>query len=81
MVDELLSNCYFKSFVVVVLALCLTFVHELDIFRYRLCLVAIGVLLLLMMLNNFTRDYGIVILMACLFVVVYNQQVIGHKYK
>ena len=77
MLDDLLTNAYIKAFIVIILALCLTFVHDLEIFKSRVILPLIGILTLLMMAHNVSRDFGIIILMTCLFVTVYNRQVIN----
>lgn len=72
--NQIFESLYTKFFIVVMLALMITFVHEVDLFKSVWALVIIGGLTLLFYFNTSYDDLGILLLLIALFIVVYNQQ-------
>lgn len=76
MIDVIFESVYTKLLIIVMLALMITFVNEIDFFKKRIALLVIALIIVLLYyatINN--KDYGIIILSICLFVLVYNQQI------
>lgn len=73
MITTIFESVYTKLLLVVMLALMITFAHEIEPFKSIWTLVLIAVLTVVFYMNTAYDDLGILLLMVSLFIVVYNQ--------
>jgi len=77
MIHQLFDNIYWKSVIVIILALIATFANEVDALKDGVIVyIILGILLLLIYTKD---DMGLVVLISVLFILAYNNVV--HKSK
>lgn len=72
---ELFNNIYWKLLMVTILALLITFAHEIDLFKDGVITYIILAMVILLLFSK--EDYGLVILLCAIFVLSYNN--VTHK--
>ena len=72
------SHLYFKILFVFVVGLILTFAHEIDILKSKLALFSV-LFVMFMMIVTHSDECGAIVLLALLFVIIYNLN-INHKH-
>lgn len=72
-INTILESVYTKLLLVVMLALMITFAHEIEAFKSVWTLLFVGVLTVVFYMNTAYDNLGILLLMVSLFIVVYNQ--------
>lgn len=80
MFDEIINHIYARVIIAFILSLILAFSDELEILKNPVILIIIGIMIFLLVSFDIVHDFGITLLMCCLFVLVYNIQV-GEKAK
>lgn len=76
----MIDNVYIKVVIVLTITILITFSNVLSVTKNPLMIYFIGILLILALVYNITKDKGVIILLSCLFVAVYNQ-VLNQKHK
>jgi uncharacterized membrane protein len=79
--DAWFTSKQFRLVTVILLAAAITFVNDIELFRHPWMLLFIGLVTVILGIHNVTNDLGIFALMICLFVLVYNIQVMDVKKK
>lgn len=76
------SHVYFKVFFVLVFGIILTFIDEIEIFRHKLPLVVILLILLMTVLTSMDDyGYGVILFLMILFILSYNIHLKKNKTK
>lgn len=71
----MIKDAWFKLVAVLLLCAAITFVNDVELFKSPWMLTLVGIVTVALGVNNVTEDLGILALMVCLFVLVYDLQV------
>jgi membrane-bound ClpP family serine protease len=75
MIDDIFNNQFYKLCIGFILALVLTFSHEIQVIKeYWILLIVISITLLLIN-DSLSNDFGIILLLSALLIITYNQNV------
>lgn len=71
-INNMFDSIYFKIVIASLLSIMLAFSSDIKLLDSSFMLIVIFIVLMLMILTNFHRDYGLIILLSALFVISYN---------
>lgn len=75
MIDDIFNNQFYKLCIGFILSLVLAFSHEIQVLKeYWILLIVISITLLLIN-DNLSNDFGIILLLSALLIITYNQNV------
>lgn len=74
MLDQIFQSVYTRGMIAFILSIILAFSDQIEILKQPVVLVAIGILTFAMIAFDIVNDLGLMMLMCCLFVIVYNIQ-------
>lgn len=74
--ENMFESQYLKLIIVIILALVLTFAHEIKVIHEPWLLLLIGIITLFLLINNVV-NMGIIFMMVALVLIVYNIQIVN----
>lgn len=75
MIDAIHENPLYRFLIACILALTLTFVHEIDLFSTKVMLGVVLIITILMVFGDIANDLPFVLLLIALLVMVFNLQI------
>lgn len=71
-IDTLLNNQFVRISIASIIIIIIIFSSEISLFKDRYMVMIIFIVFALMLFTNIQRDYGLILLLAALFIIVYN---------
>jgi len=79
MIDDIFNNSFYKLCIGFIIALVLTFSHEIHILKEWWVLFFVAFVTILLVSSNLSDDFGIILLMIALLLITYNQNINNNK--